>query len=398
MEKTMEEMFDLNLNKITPELNLILSILRCDSEYSVYEKLSIKSNIDWDLFLKLTIHHRLYPVIAGKLKDLNEQIIPKYVNASLSKAYKNNTFRMLHMMGETEYVSELFNVNEVPTIFLKGPSLAADLYGNISFRTSSDIDILIPINLLEKAEAILIEDGYIKDDYIETILNDWKWRHHHLSFFHPEKQVKLEVHWRLHPGPSYEPSFMEMWNRKRQCQLSSKQVYLLGKEDLFVFLVTHGARHGWSRLRWLVDIHQLIEKDLDWEKVIFLFTKYQAVPVGGHAIILSNALLKTTLAKEMKILTNHKKSILLAQEALFYLKDMINLHEERLPDEVAKYHRHYLFSLMSKSQKFLFILSFFHPYPEDAEMLPLPKKLHYLYFPLRPILWVLRKTRKHAVV
>ena len=34
----------------------------------------------------------------------------------------------------------------------------------------------------------------------------------------------------------------------------------------FYFLITHGARHGWSRLRWLMDIDKMLNGKLDWDK------------------------------------------------------------------------------------------------------------------------------------
>ena len=84
-----------------------------------------------------------------------------------------------------------------------------------------------------------------------------------------KKEVKLEVHWRLNPGPAKEPTFNELWERKRiSILLTDSPVYFLGREDLFLFLVTHGARHGWSRLRWLVDIHQIVNKIINWIKFI----------------------------------------------------------------------------------------------------------------------------------
>ncbi|MCM3574680.1 nucleotidyltransferase family protein [Mesobacillus subterraneus] len=392
----MEGIYKLDLKDIPPELKLLIFILNSENEEDIYDELNSKLDIDWKLFLNLSFHHRVFPSIASKLKAIKANIVPEFVISNLNKAYRNNTINMLYLLGETEYISKLLKASHVPTLFLKGPSLAVDLYGDTSSRTSSDLDILVPIHQLEKAEEILIKSGYIKDDYFETVLNDWKWRHHHLSFFHPEKKVKVEVHWRLNPGPSFEPSFEDLWNRKRKCRVSS--VNILGKEDLFVFLVTHGARHGWSRLRWLIDIHQLLEQKVDWSKVVSLFHEYHSVSLAGHAVILSSVLLKTNIPLEMQAMSNNKKSNLLAQGALFYFKDMINLHDESLAEEVAKYHRHYLFSQMSKPQKILFILSFFHPYPEDAAIFPLPKKFHYLYFPLRPFLWALRKGKKHAVV
>ena len=44
-------------------------------------------------------------------------------------------------------------------LFLKGPVLAKELYGDISLRTSSDLDILIPIHKLGKLEELLKNSG-----------------------------------------------------------------------------------------------------------------------------------------------------------------------------------------------------------------------------------------------
>ena len=78
----------------------------------------------------------------------------------------------------------------------------------------------------------MITFGYVKDDYIETILNDWKWRHHHVTYIHPKKEVKVEVHWRLNPGQGKEPSFQNYGIEKEISLLTTKPIYFLGKEDL----------------------------------------------------------------------------------------------------------------------------------------------------------------------
>ena len=291
----------------------------------------------------------------------------------------------------------MFLENGIRTIFLKGPVIAYDLYGDISLRTSSDLDFLIPLHDLNQAEDLLLKLGYVKDDYIAKVLNDWKWRHHHITFFHPQRKIKLEVHWRLNPGPAKEPAFNDLWERKRISSLTGSPVYFLGREDLFLYLVTHGARHGWSRLRWLVDIHQIVQQELDWSKLYQLLKKYQYLHVGGQALILASQLLKTPIVEEMKLLLSVNTSARLAQEAIFYLEEMVNLHTDPVPENVAMYHKRHLFSLMSKRQRLIFIMSFLYPYPEDAEVFPLPKYLQFLYFPLRPFLWAWRKSMKRAL-
>lgn len=390
--------FHLNVEYLSKELKLLLEILKLQNDDIVLENQSEWIvDIDWNKFLELAMHHRVHPYIYPKVNEVNKGLIPSHIMNILRQNFKENMFRMLFLSSEMEQVSKWFIENEISTLFLKGPALAHDLYGNVSLRTSCDLDILIPINQLEKAERILLEQGYVKDEYIQTVLNDWKWRHHHITFFHPEKKIKLEIHWRLNPGPGKEMKFVELWRRKRKSTLVSNPVYVLGKEDLFIFLCSHGARHGWSRLRWLVDVNKMIDQELNWLEINQLLNKYQSGHIVGQALILSNGLLNSTISEEMKIWTNKKYARRLAQDALFYLKQMINLHTPPIPEEISKYHSRHLYSLMSKRQRFLFILSYLYPYPIDAKTLPLPKYLHFLYFPLRPLLCTWRRVRKHEL-
>ncbi|MBY0007030.1 nucleotidyltransferase family protein [Priestia aryabhattai] len=391
----MDNQFCLNVSGIPNELNLIIELLKSsETGGTLTNKLEVCRGIDWDLFVNQAEHHRIYPILYSKLKTADEHIIPTYVIQSLRQAYKGNTFHMLHLSAEMERVAKLFTEAQIQLLCLKGPVLAHELYGDISLRTSGDLDVLIPIEKLEQADEILTSIGYEKDDYIQTVLNDWKWRHHHVTYIHPRKLIKIEIHWRLNPGPGKEPSFNELWERKSKSELIGYPVYLLGKEDLFLFLISHGARHGWSRLRWLFDIHQMMNQEVDWQKVYGLLNCYNYLPIGGQSIILASQLFHTEIAEEMNSLVASKRPRELAQEAMFYLENMINLHNEPVPENVAKYHSRHLFSLMSTPQKLAFIVSFLYPYPEDAETLPLPEKLHFLYFPLRPFLWAWRKTRK----
>ncbi|SEP68135.1 Uncharacterised nucleotidyltransferase [Virgibacillus subterraneus] len=390
--------FKLDLTAIPKELQLIFMLLKSDSPAHLKTQyFELLTDIDWDQFIDLTMHHRVYPVLSPKLKQMDDDIIPLFVKKFLNKQYKRNTFQMLYLSGEMERVGRMFADDHIPLIFLKGPVLAHELYGDISLRTSSDLDMLIPINQLEKAETLLTEQGYQKDDYIQTVLNDWKWRHHHVTYFHPQKKIKLEVHWRLNPGPGKEPSFNDLWKRKCISNLTSFPVHVLSKEDMFLFLVSHGARHGWSRMRWLLDIRELLHQQMDWQLTKRLLKKYQLYQTAGQPLILVEQLLDKKLTRGMKALTNHTCPKELAQKALFYYKQQVNLHTDPVPEAIASYHKHYLFSLMSTQQKLFFMMSFLYPYPEDESTLPLPKTFHFLYFPLRPFLWVWRKTRKHAL-
>jgi hypothetical protein len=390
----LNESNSLELVDIPEELRLILDLLKADDSINQQSL----ENIDWNILMNQAMHHRVFPLLYRKLAKINEKIdVPAFVIDFLYEQYRRNTLNMLHFSAEMEYVSDLLTKHDIPLLFLKGPTLGHDLYGDISLRTSGDLDILVPIDRLTYIEELLVQAGYEKDDYIKTILNDWKWRHHHVAYIHPDKQIKLEVHWRLSPGPAKEPSFNDLWKRRSKSLLTDHPVYTLGNEDLFLFLASHGARHGWSRLRWLMDIHQLANQKLDWSDIHKQCNTYDSFNVCGQSIILTAELLGTKIPKGTESTFRTEKCFNLAEQALFYFESMINLHTEPVPKTVSRYHKRYLFSLMPGQQKLLFMLSFLYPYPEDKETLPLPRQLHVLYFPLRPLLWAWRKTKDYAL-
>ncbi|MGO4543325.1 nucleotidyltransferase family protein [Paenibacillus sp. 2TAB23] len=379
---------------LSDELRLMLSILSMDNKAEItFDLQELLRHADWDRFIELARHHRVFPSLNHKLQKLKANGIPVFVSQLFQRDYYRNTLQMLTLSGEMEQLAKLFSDNGIRSLFLKGPVIAADLYGDVSLRTSCDLDLLVPIVDLERTENLLLSCGYVKDDYILTVLNDWKWRHHHTSFMHPDKKIKVEVHWRLNPAPAKEPKFEDLWERRRQSSLISRPIYYLGREDLFMFLVSHGARHGWSRLRWLLDIKQLLEQKVDWPKLIHLLRKHQFSHIGGQALLLLARLFAVPLREEMKPLLSDRRAEWSAEDAMFYVHRMVNLHSPPLPEEVDRYHRKYLFGLLTVRQKMMFLASFLYPYPEDAKTLPLPKALHFLYFPLRPFIWGWRKIR-----
>lgn len=382
----MDNNFRLDSAPFSDELNLLLSIMRSD-QVEITE-------IDWDRFLDLARHHRVYSILYNHLRKTDDVRIPPQVRQALKREYQSNTFDMLRLSAQMEGLCTLFSDTGIRAIVLKGPVLAADLYGDVSLRTSRDLDILIPMQDLDQVEEFLKGQGYLKEEEYKTILNDWKWRHHHVTFIHKKTRVTLEIHWRLGPGPGKEPGFDELWERRRISTITSNPVYYLGREDLFLFLASHGARHGWSRLRWLADIDRILRQNLDFPKLYQLLKEFRQLHIGGQALILAKQLLHTPLTMDLESMTESKCAKQVANDALFYICQIINLHTPPLPEHVSNYHKRHLFSLMPTQHKILFVMSFFYPYPEDAETLPLPKQLQFLYFPLRPVLWAWRKTLK----
>ncbi|MFB9325055.1 nucleotidyltransferase family protein [Paenibacillus aurantiacus] len=377
------------------ELRLLLALVRPESpKAQAADASGLEGQIDWQLFGRLVRHHRLFPYLQHRIKNGSASGIPEDVLRELRLDYRQNVIQMLHLSGEMALVGRALEEAGIRCIFLKGPVVAHELYGDIALRTSNDLDAIVPIGELDAVQRLLQRMGYIKDDYILSVLNDWKWRHHHITFIHPLKRVKLEIHWRLNPGPSKEPAFDELWARSRLRTWTSYPVRMLGAEDLFLFLASHGARHGWSRLRWLLDIDRMARGELAADTLVPLLKRNHLRDVGGQALALAKGLLGTAIPPALAPLAERPKAAKLARGAMFYIGRMVNLHNKPLPPDVDRYHKRHLFEAMSAYHKMLFLLSFLFPYPQDTQTLPLPRSLHVLYFPLRPLLWIWRKARR----
>ncbi|UVI31620.1 nucleotidyltransferase domain-containing protein [Paenibacillus spongiae] len=390
----MADEFNLPVSALPRELLLLIRLLRMDDDAgsSAFSSDDFR-DVDWALFLRLGSHHRVYPLLYLHLKRLNSVHVPARVMNSLQAAYNKNTFHMLHLTAEMERVSRLLEEHRIRSLVLKGPVLAEALYGSLSHRTSKDLDILIPENKLEEAERVLIASGYRQDHEVPRVLNDLKMKTHHVSYTHPEKEVQIEIHWRLNPSTVAEPAFDELWNRRRSSAISGFPVYFLGSEDLFYYLTSHGARHGWFRLRWLADMDRLIRSPLHAASLLKLMQQHEGIHIGGQAVLLASQLFMTPIPEPLRPLTSGGHSRRLARRALFIIKDVTNLQSSK---DVNTHYKGYIFAMMSNRQRWRYMAERLYPSSLDTALLPLPKPLHFLYFPLRPFLWFWRRMKHQA--
>ncbi|MFP3727348.1 nucleotidyltransferase family protein [Priestia filamentosa] len=402
----MERNGELDLSLLPRELKVMLTILNHREGNLVLEQ-----NIDWDYFLQLVKHHRIYPLVYAKLGELRDPAVPPFVMEVLKREYQKNTFSMLHLSAEMERVSKLFSEQNIKLLFLKGPPIAQDIYGDISLRTSKDLDVLIQFEDLKKAEDVLIELGYEREDRFFSLMNEWKWLEHHIVYFHPQKKIQVEIHWRSQPFPIKQPTFNELWKKRRKSELTSSPVYFLGEEDLFIFLIAHGTRHGWFRLRWLADVDYMMRRKQLFKKVEQLRLRKQFNLIG-QALLVSSAFFETPIPEEAKSIIEENQAKELAKLAVSSVLEISQHYMERELKREEEYKGSMFFLLLSKlfkakiilfqhpyvyktgtvSQRWFQVLRYLYPQASEEDQLKLPKALKILYFPLRPYLWMKRKS------
>ncbi|MGG0382039.1 nucleotidyltransferase family protein [Priestia filamentosa] len=397
---------ELDLSLLPRELKVMLTILNHREESLVLEQ-----NMDWHYFLQLVKHHRIYPLVYAKLRELRDSAVPPFVMEVLKREYQKNTFSMLHLSAEMERVSKLFSEQNIKLLFLKGPPIAQDIYGDISLRTSKDLDVLIQLKDVKKAEKILEKLGYNKEEDLFSVFNEWKWINHHVVYVHPKKHVQIEIHWRTLPFPAKQIPFYELWDRRGRSALTGSPVYILGREDLFMFLISHGSKHGWHRLRWLADIDYMLRNTKCYQNKEILQSSGQCNLIG-QSLLLTNAIFNTAIPEELSPLTEQNYSRELSELAIpcilqmsesFMVKGINNSQSGTQPvffllvtkliniKSILFPHR-YIYKQMSILQRVFQVIRLLYPQACDEEQLKLPKAFKILYFPLRPYLWMKRKS------
>ncbi|WP_043922690.1 nucleotidyltransferase family protein [Paenibacillus terrae] len=386
--------------KEDPELTLLLFLLREDAtpRLDTVDAADLYG-LDWARLLRLAEHHRVVPAVYLQLKRINHPAIPAELLRNLQAQYQRNTLRMLRLQAEAGRVTRLLMNHGIRVLMLKGPALAQQLYGDVSLRTSKDVDLLIAPDDMDQAEQWMQEAGYVSKSGEARVLGSWKWKDHHASFLHPHKRVEIELHWRLHPDAGGEPSFEDLWKHRQIGEVTATGVpcvYTLGSEHQFLYLSAHGARHGWFRLRWLVDIDRLAVRAVDWEALLPMMRRYGGLPAGGQAWALAAALLGTSIPEPLRQVAATRLAHRLALSALAFIQASVPAaYPVAEPATHQPGSRSYLLSLKEPSHRLLYLISRLLPSTGDPAVLPLPRQLHFLYIPLRPFLWLKRRFSKH---
>ena len=154
-----------------------------------------------------------------------------------------------------------FNENEVPVVAFKGPILAEAVYGDLSLREFCDLDLLIRVQDLTKAEDILLACGYTAQfpdrDYRTAFLS----YHGQYAFRRGQSDLWVDLHWQFSPdGVVFPLRAAEVWPRLIEETIAGRTVPSLAHDDLALFLAAHGTKEGWRSLLWLCDFAEFLRR------------------------------------------------------------------------------------------------------------------------------------------
>lgn len=206
--------------------------------------------------------------------------------------------RYLRMMRGMFDVLDTLQKQAIQPIILKGIPLNTQLYGAQCLRMMSDVDVLIKPDELMMAHDCLLQLGYQRHSFLNPsdLVHDYAFLMDHVSellYIHPKTRIAIDLKWRLSPVFCRASNWFDR-SKISEITLFSQKINILNHEQNFLYLAMHAAKHGWEKLKWLLDLAAFYQKmPLCWPTVISLAQEAHAVRPLLEATLLLQYVLQT---------------------------------------------------------------------------------------------------------
>lgn len=205
---------------------------------------------------KAISRHRIFVIAEHVLRQQGMQDLLRGSLRSLQQRAGSCRLQNLRLLAASHQVERDLSASGIEHRFLKGPRLSQKIYGDPGCRHSKDLDLFVRPADTASAVEVLQEHGWVlhkpgmwlKGGVHRRLAQH---RHRHLQLFHREKQIGIELHWRIEAGigRELEDTWWNLWNNSPEVTPAE-----------FLHLCMHGAVHAWSRLKWLGDIAAIVDR------------------------------------------------------------------------------------------------------------------------------------------
>jgi Uncharacterised nucleotidyltransferase len=340
--------------------------------------------IDWRQLMRLATAHSVTPILYRALRSVP---IPLLAAESLRRAFEENTGWNLALSGELCKLAELFKEHEIAFVPLKGPVLSQQLYGDLSMRSSGDLDWLVHPSAVLRVRDVLLARGY-------RVVSPLHWpcdsaylrsREAEISLLDSSGLFSVDLHWRI--LPSYFASafdYDEVWESLESIAFCGRTVPVLGPEHLIHLLCAHGAKHGFERLGWICDVASCVVAfpDLRWPEVIAASARAGTM----RELVLGLMLVQELLGVPMPASTPDDHAV----EQLVQIVRNRLLAATLIPTTDSELIRFCLRMFESRRHRIRYLLGHFAPSWAEFQVLQLPPAFYFLYYFFRPIRLVAR--------
>lgn len=248
------------------------------------------SAVDPALLARVARRHQVSPRVAAGLAAAG-QSVPAPLRRQTEAAH-HRALVQLGLVLDLVTALEGAGIRAVP---IKGVALSQQLFGSPVMRAAFDIDLLVAPEDVGAAWQVLARVGWQQLTPPEGIegarLALFRRASKDSQHRHPASGQRLELHWRLSDAMA-DPRVPAEAALTRIALAPTRAVWALGEETLFLYLCTHGAAHGWARLKWLADVAVLLHDSADGGVRLWNHARGAGGSIAaGSAIVLAGELL-----------------------------------------------------------------------------------------------------------
>jgi hypothetical protein len=284
-----------------PEAELLLYCARTHMEPHTAARITalVQADLDWAFVVETALQHRTMPLLHSSLRATCTAAVPQPMLEQLQEYFYANAAQNRFLIGELLRLLQLLENHAIAAIPLKGPVLAASVYGHVALRQFGDLDILVPQRHVLQAKELLLGKGYRpmrqfshaqETAHLESF--------HAYSLVREDGRVAVDLHWTVMPSyfaVSLDPK--GLWERLEPIDLVGTAVLSQPLEDVLLFLCIHGFKHGWEWLGWICDVAELlrVHQRMDWGRVLEQAEASGSLRILLLGLLLANDLLGATL-------------------------------------------------------------------------------------------------------
>lgn len=377
-----------NNSNLFMELKLLI-LCSVDKQTQKQKKEMLKllqMNINWEKFFQLVIKHRTYPLVNKNLKNI--ELGDMEGLTLIEELTSMNQLDSFLQMSEILRLMNNFKKLDIKAVGVKGPALANYIYSDMSMRVSRDIDILISMDDLTIVDRILIGEGYVPIEASKQAFHQHKnyvLKNFHHTCYKNEMGIQLELHWCLNEGDKT-LSFETLWEYRKENQIYGRTINVLNDEENVIYLIIHGSKHAWKRLRWICDIYEITcNKEIDWNYIVKKMKKQGKLHLLHQTFLLLNKLFQCQPPIKLKVSGKVRRAG--RHLAAIALQFLVNTEEE--PEAYGQslfyLYKRYMF-IWNKGvfKKLRYLLGHLKPTLEDLSVEQRTGKRFLLYYVSRP--------------
>jgi hypothetical protein len=252
--------------------------------------------LDWELFLRLTQHHRLVPIVSHHLHACVPEPRPpeqQAVFAELRRLSAANTYYGLRSLAELRRIVQAFQAQSIlPVRVLKGLPLAQSVFGDLSLRAAGDIDLLIDEGSVPDADRVLRGSGYrglfqldsFSPKRLAFYCAHWK----DITYRNLETGLEVDLHWRCFRNSAMPGSALCATAAREHVSFGEFSVATLPRLEGLLYLCVHGTLDGWLYFKSLVDVGAQVRimSEAKLDELAALAGRYGVLPELTAALLL----------------------------------------------------------------------------------------------------------------